>query len=72
MNDKAHQREELGPSQAQHIEGDPNQAWKEPAFRLAVARRFYALGQDTSQIAQEMKSKNSPATTFSTKKRRGP
>lgn len=55
MNDDPHSKQKLDRQQAERLEGDQNQAWKETAFRLAVARKFYALGKDTKQIAEEMK-----------------
>lgn len=54
MNDDPHSNEELDHGAAERVEGDQNRAWKETAFRRAVARRFYCEGQDTAQIAAEL------------------
>ena len=55
MNDHPHPIKELGPGQAQRLQGGPDHKAEEKAFRRAVARRFYAYGQGTQQIAEEMK-----------------
>jgi len=55
VNDEAHQRQGLGEGQAQRLAPHQDRALQERAFRRAVARRFYAQGQDTKQIADEMK-----------------
>lgn len=55
MNDHPHPHKELAAGEAECIGEDPNHQAKERAFRRAVARRFYAYGQDTKQIADEMK-----------------
>ncbi len=54
MNDDPHPNQALAARQAQRLTADQNRALQERAFRRAVARRFYALGQDTNQIAEEM------------------
>lgn len=54
MNDEAHQRQGMGQGQAQHVQGHPHQAWKEKAFRLAVARKYFAEGKDTKEVAAEL------------------
>lgn len=54
MNDEAHQQQAVDQGQAQRLTADQNRALQERAFRRAVARRFFALGQDTKQIAEEM------------------
>ena len=55
MNDHTHPHQELAAGEAERLREDPSHQAKEKAFRLAVARRFYAYGQDTKQIADEMK-----------------
>ena len=55
MNDHPHPVQELDPLEAERIEAFARHTLEEKAFRLAVARRFYAYGQDTKQIAEEMK-----------------
>lgn len=55
MNDHPHPHKELATGEAERIGEGPSYQAKEKAFRLAVARRFYAYGQDTKQIAEEMK-----------------
>lgn len=55
MNDHTHPHQELAAGEAERLREDPSHQAKEKAFRLAVARRFYAHGQDTKQIADEMK-----------------
>lgn len=54
MNDQVHPRQELEPPQAEHVEGDPHQAWKEKAFRLNVARLWAHEGLDTKEIAERI------------------
>jgi hypothetical protein len=54
VNDQVHPHQELDPREAERLSEDPNREAKEKAFRLAVARRFYAQGQDTAQIAAEL------------------
>lgn len=41
----------MGQGQAQHVQGDPHQAWKDKAFRLTVARLWAYEGLDTQEIA---------------------
>lgn len=55
MNDDPHSNEELAKGATERVEGDQNRAWKETAFRRAVARRFYCDGEDTAQIAAELR-----------------
>lgn len=54
MNDEAHQRQGLGQSEAERLEGDPHQAWKDKAFRLKVARLWAYEGLDTKEIAERI------------------
>lgn len=51
MNDDPNSKQELAEGQAKRVQGDPREAWKEKAFRLTVARRFYCEGRDTAEIA---------------------
>lgn len=54
MHDHPHPHQELAEGQAQHVEGDPHQAWKDKAFRLAVARLWAYEGLDTKEIAERI------------------
>jgi len=51
VNDEAHERQGMGQGQAQHVRGNPHQAWKDKAFRLTVARLWAYEGLDTKEIA---------------------
>lgn len=55
MNDHPHPHQELATGEAERLREDSSHQAKEKAFRFAVARRFYAHGQDTKQIDEEMK-----------------
>lgn len=54
-HDNPHPNEKLDRRQAERLEAYSDHTLKEKAFRLTVARKFYALGKDTKQIAEEMK-----------------
>lgn len=54
-HDHPRPHQELATGEAERLGENPSHQAKEKAFRLAVARRFYAHGQDTKQIAEEMK-----------------
>ncbi len=54
MNDEADQQQAVDQGQAEHLQGDPHQAWKTKAFRLTVARLWAHEGLDTQEIAKRM------------------
>lgn len=55
MNDHPHPVQELDPLEAERIEAFASHTLEEKAFRLAVARLYFAAGKDTAEVAKILK-----------------
>jgi len=54
IDDQAHTLQELDPIDQERVEAFTNRALQEKAFRLAVARKYFADGKNPEEVAAEL------------------